>query len=692
MPAEASRFVCALEPRRLLSSGLFSPPTVYADHAMQAVTTGDFDGNGTTDVAAAGSDAVGSVPPGECFLQVLLNDGAGHFTSTITPIGVGRPKRIAAAQLDDDAREDVAVFEASGVSPPRLQAFTSLGDGRFVRAAAQPVVVLSEQTGIASADFNGDGRRDLLAGNMALYHSSDGASAFEILTGLASGVPADTDGDGDTDVVAYPAKWINDGAGHFTAPPGATTDTSAGDSHLRWAVGDFDHDGRADLVNGGYNGAVIGPAPQLYFGRGNTYAADPSLQISQSPSVVVTGDFDGDGTDDFAMAPISGGIITLLSRGDGTFRPAGSEEATVPFDLAVADLNADGRADLLSASTGGLSLFYAADAPVAPLASFGAAAGAKTVTVPAGPDPGPRPAVTFTLKGPGVGRVYDAGPLSGLRLVLDGTSAASSLTITTPNGTTQLMNGVRVNGSIRSIAAPTTAFFGDFDVTGTARSIVLAGAQGGSRLTLDGTGSATSLALTTVRDLTVASASPIDRLSAYVWKDLDLAADVITAPSVGAVVARPPPHRLNPADFAADFNVTAGGIRSLDVRGTLNRAVIRTAGSIGAVKVRTADECVVFAGVAPSLAAPASAADFVADASIGTFRARSTFGTLVAARSVNRYQVGTVNRGIHELPHGLFATAVGSYARGGDPPVHTSRRTTPSVFDESDLYVAKILS
>jgi len=112
----------------------------------------------------------------------------------------------------------------------------------------------------------------------------------------------------------------------------------------------------------------------------------------------------------------------------------------------------------------------------------------------------------------------------------------------------------------------------------------------------------------------------------------------------------------------------------------------------GAVKVRTADECVVFAGVAPSLAAPASAADFVADASIGTFRARSTFGTLVAARSVNRYQVGTVNRGIHELPHGLFATAVGSYARGGDPPVHTSRRTTPSVFDESDLYVAKILS
>ena len=79
-----------------------------------------------------------------------------------------------------------------------------------------------------------------------------------------------------------------------------------------------------------------------------------SLSNSQSPTVgsgpesVATGDFNGDGIPDLAVANNAANTITiLLGKGDGTFTTAASlQTGSGPYALAVGDFNRDGHLDL----------------------------------------------------------------------------------------------------------------------------------------------------------------------------------------------------------------------------------------------------------------------------------------------------------------------------------------------------------
>ena len=100
---------------------------------------------------------------------------------------------------------------------------------------------------------------------------------------------------------------------------------------------------------------------------------------------------------------------------------------------------------------------------------------------------------------------------------------------------------------------------------------------------------------------------------------------------------------------------------------------------------------------------PASAADFAAQATIGSLRVYpgisfpAADGLRVAAWSIGRFQVMSVGPGRFSpnAPTGLAATSVGSYFRGsgaaGVGPVRMSRLTTPGPFDTEGLYVARIV-
>jgi hypothetical protein len=114
------------------------------------------------------------------------------------------------------------------------------------------------------------------------------------------------------------------------------------------AVGDFNGDGKPDL-------AVVSQYPEMsvtiLLGNGDgtfTQAANSPTMLTNNPSSLAVGDFNGDGKLDLAV--MTGETVTiLLGNGDGTFTVRNSTASvcnSAPTPLAVADFNRDGKLDL----------------------------------------------------------------------------------------------------------------------------------------------------------------------------------------------------------------------------------------------------------------------------------------------------------------------------------------------------------
>jgi Bacterial Ig-like domain (group 3)/FG-GAP-like repeat len=104
------------------------------------------------------------------------------------------------------------------------------------------------------------------------------------------------------------------------------------------AVGDFNGDGKADLVVPGSN--------LVFLGNGDGTFQTP-LNFPGSGGAVVVGDFNGDGKADLAV----GGSV-LLGNGNGSFQPAVTYVAS-GSSMALGDFNGDGATDLVSIGSDG---------------------------------------------------------------------------------------------------------------------------------------------------------------------------------------------------------------------------------------------------------------------------------------------------------------------------------------------------
>ena len=110
------------------------------------------------------------------------------------------------------------------------------------------------------------------------------------------------------------------------------------------ATGDFNGDGKIDLAVAQYFNSTIGIL--LGDGAGNfTVAANPA--VGRWPWAMATGDFNGDGNLDLAVVNSRDGSISiLLGDGTGNLLPGVTLSAADTGSVAVGDFNGDGKLDL----------------------------------------------------------------------------------------------------------------------------------------------------------------------------------------------------------------------------------------------------------------------------------------------------------------------------------------------------------
>src|SRR5262249_45345894 len=152
---------------------------------------------------------------------------------------------------------------------------------------------------------------------------------------------------------------LGDGDGTFRA--GADYSISIWPTSV--AVGDFNRDGKLDLVvalgNPDGTGSVVG----VMLGNGDGTFRDPvSYATGNGPFGVTTADLNGDGKLDLAVAnAYENSLSVLLGNGDGSFREHVDYGAGQgPVAVGFADLKGDGKLDLVVANNGSnnLSIFF----------------------------------------------------------------------------------------------------------------------------------------------------------------------------------------------------------------------------------------------------------------------------------------------------------------------------------------------
>ncbi|QEL15922.1 Ig-like domain-containing protein [Limnoglobus roseus] len=340
----------------------------------------DPDGNGELDpasVAVVSGPAHGTaaVDPATGAITYTPNGtyiGTDVFTYTVTDFpGAVSNAATVRVRVNATASAQLTVAAADVGGGPRVTVFNADGSDRASFFAYDPSFTGGVR--VASGDVNGDGVPDIVTapgkGGGALVKVFDGKTLALIssytpydssFTGDVYVAAGDVNGDGKADIIT--------GAGAGGGPHVLVHDVATGrtvmsffayDSSFRGGVdvatGDVNGDGKADIITG--SGIGGGPHVKVFSGADGSvlqsfFAYDSSFRGGVT---VAAGDLNGDGLAD---------VITGTNAGGG---PAvsvfdGSDRAVLAsffaFDSAnrggvrvsAADVNGDGRADILASS------------------------------------------------------------------------------------------------------------------------------------------------------------------------------------------------------------------------------------------------------------------------------------------------------------------------------------------------------
>jgi hypothetical protein len=345
------------------------------------VLTGDFNGDGKKDLLVRDT--------------VLLGNGDGTFT-------VGAPiianstfffdefGNTAVGDLNNDGKLDVVISQ-----PGYVAVFYGNGNGTFTAGPRYAAIAGLSQVNLT--DVDGDGNLDIILGTGTgrTYTSALSQASFQVLLGRGDGTfvdslnynqghygnagltvtgpqiaTADFNGDGKPDALVFtPANGGTVLTSSLAVLPG--DDTGKLGAPITSAVtivptmlvtASINKDGKSDAV---LAGSVSGsPAVSVLLDQGNgTFAGEVDYTLPSPAVSLVTGDFNGDGITDVAVGVNPGpgntgasGVYVLLGQANGTLAaPVKIDSSLNPTGLAAADINGDGKSDLVVADQGSSS-------------------------------------------------------------------------------------------------------------------------------------------------------------------------------------------------------------------------------------------------------------------------------------------------------------------------------------------------
>ncbi len=300
-------------------------PVPYTTASLpNGIASDDFNEDGIADLAVACNNKV----------SILIGQGTddvgdGTFAAPVDISNTGLKQQLATGDFNEDGIADLAVPDGSNSRVAVFLGNGSGGVGNGTFGAATTFAVGSVPNTVLAGDFNEDGITDLAV-------VCGGSNAVSILIGQGAA-----------------------GAGNGTFA--AAVNYATGTGPLRLASGDFNEDGITDLAVTNNNNASNSVSVLIGLGTGaqgdGTFAAAVDYPTTAgNPMGITTGDFNEDGITDLAVvngSSVTNAIVVFLGNGvsgvgDGTFAAAapvagnnGSRE------IATADLNGDGRADLV---------------------------------------------------------------------------------------------------------------------------------------------------------------------------------------------------------------------------------------------------------------------------------------------------------------------------------------------------------
>ncbi len=381
------------QPARLfLNNGTTNPwqnvtGTVVSADAFQTVSlaVADVNGDGYPDIVAGNQGQ-----PNRLYLNNRTANpwlgvagtnitSATNLTTALQLCDVNRDGRLDLVEVADNGRP--AIYINNGTAQPWAGVEPS-----YNGSSARYSTVLCR-------DFNGDGAVDMVLGrfndHLTAHNGRDFKTYWNSVTNVAllDSMPYDTrglvledvDGDGDSDLILVASStnsslFLNNGttapwAGVIPLPLATNTFGPYGA-----AVGDMNGDGRPDLLLAYYNAI----APQAYFNNGTTnpWAGVVPVSLEDIPRAsfcVRLTDMNGDGRLDCVLG--NEGEPPQLFINNGTANPwAGVSPVAIGTntwdlrDFQVADVNGDGKPDVVTCNASGPICLYTNNGTVNPFA------------------------------------------------------------------------------------------------------------------------------------------------------------------------------------------------------------------------------------------------------------------------------------------------------------------------------------
>ncbi|MFC5490815.1 beta strand repeat-containing protein [Dokdonella soli] len=353
-----------------------------AGSSPYSVTAADLNGDGQPDLIVANAN--------DNTVSVLLNTTAPgaatpSFAAQQTFATGTSPRSVTVADVNGDGKPDliVANYNFNFVSTVSVLLNTTAPAAATPSFATQQTFVTgSGPISVTAADVNGDGKPDLIVTNggdntvsVLLNTTAPGAAApsfaarkaFAAGSGSQSVTAADVNGDGKPDLIV-----ANSGDNTVSLLLNTTTSGAAipsfsaqqtfgtGSAPVSITAADVNGDGKPDLIVANYNGNTVSVLLNTTTpGAIPSFAAHQDFATGGGRASVTVADVNGDGKPDLIVANYSGNTVSVLLNATtpGAATPSFAAQQTFgtgtgPVSITSADINGDGKPDLIVANSG----------------------------------------------------------------------------------------------------------------------------------------------------------------------------------------------------------------------------------------------------------------------------------------------------------------------------------------------------